>query len=151
TASSRTIGWPLSIANCARRSAPFWPDHETTSVFWSTAAVSPCAALYCDRLQLRESASSTGIGDRRVDASHATAAVAAAARAADTTVLFALMCASMCRAPLLGCRMSEPETHAQARDAGRDDVGDVAERWTRLEIRRRRRRGVQYVEEFHVD
>src|ERR1700719_1247100 len=87
TARSRTTGWPLSIAYRARRSAPFWPAHDTTSTPSSMAAVRPCAALYCDRLQLRESADRS-----EVDAdSRRAAATTAAARPPDRIDLFKLI------------------------------------------------------------
>src|SRR5882672_5878485 len=47
--------------------------------------------------------------------------------------------------------MSEPETDAEPRNASRNDVGDIAERRTRLEIRRGRRRRVQHVEDVDGD
>ena len=65
------------------------------------AAVSPCAALYCDRLQFSESANNTGIGDS-VEAGEGTTsatAIAAAARPANTIDLFRLICASNQRDP----------------------------------------------------
>src|SRR6186713_2997723 len=76
TARSRTTGWPLSIAYRARSSAPFCPAHDTSSVSCSTAAVRPCAALYCDRLQFSESADTTEIGERVEDDEGSTSAAA---------------------------------------------------------------------------
>src|SRR5260370_13637789 len=46
---------------------------------------------------------------------------------------------------------SELEPHSEACDASRDHAGDIAECRTRLEIRRRWRGGVQYVENVDVD
>src|SRR5437867_2318325 len=52
---------------------------------WSRAAVRPCAALYCDRLQVNESANNTATGERvEIDDGSTNAATIAAARAADT-------------------------------------------------------------------
>src|SRR5438034_8006115 len=52
---------------------------------WSRAAVRPCAALYCDRLQVNESATNTATGERvEIDDGSTNAATIPAARAADT-------------------------------------------------------------------
>ena len=45
TASSRMVGVPASIEKRRRSSAPLSPSHVTASVWFSTAAVRPGAAL----------------------------------------------------------------------------------------------------------
>src|SRR5262245_21413876 len=153
TASSRTTGWPPSIPNCARKSAPFCPSHETPSMFCSTAAVSPCAGLYCDRLQFIESANSAGV------------AATTAAHAAAVKNPFRFIGASnpqtcggrlqpaqiRLKADTISNLQSEPEPRAQTGDSSRDDACDETKRRTGLEVRVGRRRRVQHVEHIDVD
>src|SRR5258706_7000014 len=111
------------------------------------AAVKPCAALYCDRLQFSESAD-----NRKLAAARTSAETAAAARPADMIDTFTFISDSNKTALISrGANTSEQETQSQARDSRRDDAADKAERRTGHETGSGRRRGVQHVEDVNVD
>src|SRR5438067_1146383 len=84
TASSRTVGVPLSIAKRARSSWLFSPFHATTSASCSTLAVSPDAALYWLMSHFTASASTTSVDPGTTNAA-ANGRIAAAPN--NTTVL----------------------------------------------------------------
>src|SRR5436190_4360039 len=110
------------------------------------AAVKPCAALYCDRLQFSESAD-----NRKVAAARTSAETAAAARPANTIDNFTFIIDSNEQRSSRTAPTLEQETQSQARDSRRDDATDKAERRTGHETGSGRGRGVQYVEDVNVD
>src|SRR5881396_3080462 len=90
----------------------------------SRAAVRPGAALYCDRLQVNESATNTATGERvESDDGSTNAATIPAARAADTSDRFRFIGASneraaACRRPFFHKYQNRKRTPRRAIRAG---------------------------------